>query len=55
MTTYLLNSLEHQATRSFFRRQSEKARRRRRWENLSALGLALVAANVIVYLMIKGF
>lgn len=55
MTTYPLDSLEHQATRAFFRRQSEKARRRRRWENLAALALALVAANTIIYLLIKGF
>lgn len=55
MTTYSLDSLEHQSTRAFFRRQSKKARRRRCWENIAALVAIVMAGNTIVYFMIQGF
>jgi len=55
MTTYSLDSLEHQATQAFFRRQSEKAKRRRRWENITSWGLVFMAANAVAYLLVRGF
>ncbi len=55
MREYTINSLEHQAVRSFFRRQSERARRRRRYEDLAGLGLAIVGVTIIFWLLYYGF
>ncbi len=55
MKEYTLNSLEHQAMRSFFRRQSDMARRRRRCEDLVGWGLAGVGVTIISWLLYYGF
>ena len=54
MTTYSVNSLEHQAVRSFLRRQSEKARRRRRCEDMLSWAAVFVTINGIVYFLLGG-
>lgn len=55
MTTYSLDSLEHQATRAFFRRLSGKARRRRQVENIIAWSVATAAVSLAIFLLISGF